>query len=74
MQEAMLHTTPQAHLRDLFRPVYSEAPVPLEQHEAPIDPGGRAAYAELRSALTREPLPVIGRVADTLDETRAACA
>jgi hypothetical protein len=76
--EALREQTPQAHLRDLYRPVYSEAPVALELNAMPIDSGGREAYAEVRAALVREPLPQVvcslERVAERRDAWRAFLA
>jgi hypothetical protein len=72
IREAMAEQTPQAHLRDLYRPVYSEAPVPLELNEMPLDPGGRAAYAAVRAALVREPLPQVVRSLELVAERRDA--
>jgi hypothetical protein len=70
LREAMNELTPQSLLRDLFRPEYSEAPVPLDLQELPLDPGGRRAYAELHAALAREPVPVLPRSVHLLAEER----
>ena len=72
LREAMREMTPQAHLRDLFRPEYSQAPVSLELTDIPLDPGGRIAYEEVRAALKREPVPVLTRSIELLAEARAA--
>jgi hypothetical protein len=71
VREALAENTPQAHLRDLFRPVFNEAPVPLDLNPLPLDPGGRQAYAEVRAALVREPMPRVARSLELLAETRA---
>jgi hypothetical protein len=70
--EALREQTPQAHLRDLYRPVYSEAPVPLELNAVPLDPGGREAYAEVRGALVRTPLPQVVRSVELVVDRRDA--
>jgi hypothetical protein len=72
VREAMREATPQAHLRDLFRPVYSDEPVALDRTPISLDPGGREAMAELRAALVREPLPRLGGLVEELQATRAA--
>jgi hypothetical protein len=71
LREAMNEMTPQAQLRDLFRPEYSSEPVPLELHELPLDPGGRLAYGELRAALTRVPVPILRPTIELVVEERA---
>ncbi len=71
IRDVLREATPQAQLRDLFRPVYSDAPVPLDRIELPLDPGGRAAFAELRAALRREPLPFVVRSLELVDEEQA---
>ncbi len=48
--------TPQASLRDLFRPVMESRWVDREPR-VELDPGGRRSQAELRAARKREPLP-----------------
>jgi len=48
--------TPQASLRDLFRPVMESRWVEREPL-AELDPGGRRSLAELRAARKRDPLP-----------------
>jgi hypothetical protein len=70
VREALTQQTPQAHLRDLFRPVFQQGPVPLELHTLPLDPGGREAIAEVRASLRREPLPTIVRSLAILDQRR----
>jgi hypothetical protein len=78
IREALREQTPQAHLRDLFRPVFQQGPVPLELHSLPLDPGGREALAELRASLRREPPPQVVRslaiLAERRDEWRAFLA
>jgi hypothetical protein len=71
VREALNEMTPQSHLRDLFRPEYSREPVPLDLHPLPLDPGGRAAYAEVRASMRREPLPWVARSLDVLAELAA---
>ena len=70
LREAMNELTPQALLRDLFRPEFSQAPVPLDLQDLALDPGGRRAYAELRASLVREPVPVLPRSVHSLVEER----
>ncbi len=70
LREAMNELTPQSLLRDLFRPEYSDAPVPLDLQDLALDPGGRRAYTELRAALVREPVPVLLRSVHLLVEER----
>lgn len=67
IREGLLENVPQANLRDLFRPEWSEAPVALELHALPLDPGGRQAFAEIRRNVQREPLPRIERLAAAID-------
>jgi hypothetical protein len=70
VREAMREMTPRAQLRDLFRPVFSQAPVALELNRIDLDPGGRNAWSALRAALRREPVPVVTRSIELLAEEK----
>jgi hypothetical protein len=50
---------PQALLRDLARVVYPDEPIERRPVELALDPGGRQALAEARSARVLPPLPTI---------------
>ena len=73
---ALREVSPQALLRDLYRPVRANAPVTLELHEGiEIDRGGRQAVALARAARTREPIPtvepIVGRIVEEQARRRA---
>ena len=68
IREGMRDCVPQAQLRDLFRPEYSQEPVSLDLLELPLDPGARRAFAELRGHQTLEPIPHIPRSIDAIQE------
>jgi hypothetical protein len=70
IREGLLENVPQANLRDLFRPEYSQAPIALERHELSLDPGGFLAMAELRAARTLEPPPRIDGLTRVLTDVR----
>jgi hypothetical protein len=54
----MYEVSPQALLRDLYRPERETFWCELERHPA-LDRGGAAAVAEARAAQQRDPIPVI---------------
>lgn len=58
---------PQALLRDIYRPVRGHDSIDFVCHEA-LDHGGRAAMAEAKQALNREPIPTIEPVLLTVLE------
>ena len=69
VSQALHQRSPQALLRDLFRPerdVYWVEREPLV--EGLLDPGGRTALAQARSLRAREPLPTLGPVIDMFTE------
>src|SRR5581483_9945826 len=57
LQADLHHLTPQASLRDLYRPVHVSRWVEREARGEDLDPGGRRSLAEARAAQHREPLP-----------------
>jgi len=70
--EDLKQLSPQALLRDLYRPVWKPEPVVLElQEELRLDFGARRASAEARSARSREPLPRVEPGAAVMVEEQA---
>ncbi len=57
LESDLRELTPQASLRDLFRPVMESVWHEREPIGEVLDPGGRRAWAEARQALHRPPLP-----------------
>jgi hypothetical protein len=57
MQADLHELTPQASLRDLYRPVHASVWIERELRADTLDPGGRRSLAEARAAQRRDPLP-----------------